>query len=322
MDQHELPPTVKNQLHPRNLHRDRYDFQALIGTFSALKPYVRLNQFKDLSIDFADPKAVKMLNKALLLHYYGIENWDIPAGYLCPPIPGRADYIHYVADLVAAYNNGKIPRGKSFRCLDIGVGANCVYPIIGTKAYQWSFVGSDIDPLAIESANTIIAANERLSQNVVCRLQPDIKNIFNGIVEDNEYFDVSICNPPFHESMAVAQGGTLRKTKQLNQQKMDKAISNFGGTPTELCTEGGELGFVRRMIQESKQVGTSVFWFTTLISKQSNLRGVYEALAKAGAEEVETIPMGQGNKVSRMVGWTFLSPAKQKIWKNLKWGQK
>ena len=43
-----------------------------------------------------------MLNRAILMHHYGVKSWDIPAGYLCPPIPGRADYIHSVADLLAA----------------------------------------------------------------------------------------------------------------------------------------------------------------------------------------------------------------------------
>jgi 23S rRNA (adenine1618-N6)-methyltransferase len=46
-----------------------------------------------------------------------------------PPIPGRADYIHYIADLLATTNSG-IPKETEYKDWDIGVGANCIYPII------------------------------------------------------------------------------------------------------------------------------------------------------------------------------------------------
>ena len=71
---------------------------------------MRPNQFGDESVDFANPAAVKALNRALLRQDYGLDYWDIPAGYLCPPIPGRADYVHYLADLLAADRGGGAPR--------------------------------------------------------------------------------------------------------------------------------------------------------------------------------------------------------------------
>jgi 23S rRNA (adenine1618-N6)-methyltransferase len=144
--------TEKIKLHPRNKHRLLYDFKELSKGTPELLKFVSINKFNNESIDFADPLAVKTLNKALLNYFYNIAYWDIPAGFLCPPIPGRADYIHYVADLLASFNSGVIPTGNSIRCLDIGVGANCVYPIIGNKEYNWKFVGSDIDSIAINSA--------------------------------------------------------------------------------------------------------------------------------------------------------------------------
>ena len=162
-------PKEKSSLHPRNKHRERYDFKQLIDSCPELGQFVKLNNYKDESIDFFNPEAVKMLNKALLKHYYGIDNWDIPKNYLCPPIPGRADYIHHIADLLGSNNSefqrNKIPTGNKIKCLDIGVGANCVYPIIGNKEYGWSFVGTDIDPVSIESANKIIEMNPFLKGN-------------------------------------------------------------------------------------------------------------------------------------------------------------
>lgn len=313
------PPNEKARLHPRNKHRERYDFKQLLEVCPDLAPFVTLNIHQAETIDFANPQAVKLLNRALLLRHYGIEYWDIPAGYLCPPIPGRADYIHHIADLLAASNGGKLPPGNQIRCLDIGIGANCIYPILGNRIYGWSFIGSDIDPVAIESANKIIAANPGLQEAVECRLQTNPNAIFEGIIQPDEIIDVTLCNPPFHASEEAAQAGSMRKVKNLTGKKIKSPIRNFGGKQGELWCEGGEAVFLENMIQESQQFATSCFWFTSLVSKQSNLKRAQAALEKAGALAVRVIPMGQGNKTSRIVAWTFISKKKQGIWKGARW---
>ncbi len=312
-------PKEKARLHPRNKHRERYDFKLLIQCSPELAKFVRLNIYGDESIDFSDPEAVKILNKALLKHHYGIDHWSIPPGYLCPPIPGRADYIHHMADLLCGSNYGKIPTGRRIRCFDIGVGANCVYPMIGAVEYGWSFIGSDIDQAAIDSASSIVELNPILKEMVEIRLQRQPNDIFFGVLQKEEAIDLSICNPPFHASLAEAQQGTNRKLKNLNQEKTETPLLNFGGQGNELWCKGGEERFVRDMIRQSKFFAASCFWFSTLISKQSRLKGVYEALEKLEAAEVKTIPMGQGNKSSRIVAWTFLNREQQKTWINTKW---
>lgn len=313
-------PKIKSGLHPRNRHRERYDFKRLTESCPELAQYVKLNLYNDESVDFFNPEAVKILNKALLKHYYDIGYWNIPPGYLCPPIPGRADYIHHIADLLAGGNHGKIPVGNRIKCLDIGVGANCIYPIIGNNDYGWSFVGSDIDPVSIESATKIVEMNDNLHGKIELRLQSNPKDIFNGIIRKDERFDLTVCNPPFHASLAASQSGTLRKLNNLNPGKINRPILNFGGQNSELWCEGGEERFVRDMIFQSRQFVTSFYWFSTLISKESNLKSAYEALKKAKAVEVKTIPMGQGNKISRIIAWTFLTPEQQKEWIIRRWG--
>ncbi len=300
-------PKEKPGLHPRNKHRTRYNFKELIRSSPALAPFVRLNDYEDESIDFANAEAVMLLNKALLKQYYGVDYWSIPPGYLCPPIPGRADYIHYIADLLGSYNNGVIPTGPQIKCLDIGVGANCIYPIIGNKEYGWSFVGSDIEPVAIQSAANIIETNARLKGKVELRLQPNSKDIFRGVIRTGEHFDLTICNPPFHASWEEAQAGTLRKLSNLKGKRITKATLNFGGKNKELWCEGGEEKFVQKMITQSKLMASSCFWFSTLIAKSSHLKSVYSALKKVEAVDVRTIPMNQGNKVSRIVAWTYVN---------------
>lgn len=312
-------PAQKTKIHPRSKHRERYDFSELTKACPELKAFVQLTAHGDESIDFFNPEAVKTLNKALLNYHYNIEYWDIPPQYLCPPIPGRADYIHHIADLLAASTEGKIPTGAAITCLDIGVGANCIYPIIGNKEYGWSFIGADIDPIAMNAAQAIISANSSLTGKIALRLQNNHQHIYNGIIQKNERIDLTICNPPFHSSAAAAQAGTLRKLSNLKGQKINKMVLNFGGQSNELWCAGGESQFVQNMIQESKTFAHSCYWFSTLISKQANLEAVYVALKKQEAIKVKTIEMGQGNKASRIVAWTFLNETAQQHWIRSRW---
>ena len=150
-------------------------------------------------------------------------------------------------------------------------------------------------------------------------MQHNPKDIFYGIIQKDELFDLSICNPPFHASFAEAQSGTLRKLSNLKHKRITKPILNFGGQNNELWCEGGEEKFVGDMICQSKQFSASCFWFSTLISKQSNLKNAYKALKKVKAVEIKTIPMSQGNKTSRIVAWTFLTQEQQKKWMKTRW---
>lgn len=303
----------KSGLHPRNKHRNRYNFDALIKSSPKLAQFVKLNAYQEASIDFFNPRAVKSLNQALLKKDYALEHWDIPENYLCPPIPGRADYLHNIADLLATTNGGEIPLGVNIRGLDIGVGANAIYPIIGQREYGWCFVGADIDARAIANAQRIVDSNTGLAEAVELRLQGSPLDIFKGIIQPNERFDFTICNPPFHASLKEANAGTRRKLQNLNKQKISNKLAaslNFGGQSTELYCIGGEQAFVKRMIDESQQFSRNCLWFTTLISKASNLPSIYRALKDVGALEVKTIEMAQGQKKSRFVAWSFLAISK------------
>ena len=312
-------PLEKSDLHPRNKHRFRYDFKQLSQCCPELAAFVSVNKYNNESIDFSNPLAVKTLNKALLKQFYGISNWDIPANYLCPPIPGRADYIHYMADLLIASNKDILPQGDSIKILDIGVGANCVYPIIGKSEYDWHFVGSDIDPVAIKSAKNIIESNDSLKDAIELRLQTSSSAIFRNIIKSGEMFDMSICNPPFHASLAESEAGTERKWKNLGIKKDNKTALNFGGKNNELWCQGGEEAFVHKMIEQSAQLPLSCFWYSTLVSKKSNLAGVYRLLKNLNAFDIKTIDMAQGQKVSRIVAWTFLNDLQQKNWRIKRW---
>lgn len=312
-------PQEKKRLHPRNRNVERYDLEALVKINSELKDYLKPNKYGQDSLDFSNPKAVKGLNKALLDHYYGIEYWEFPDKNLCPPVPGRADYLHYIADLLTENNFGTIPRGGIITCLDLGVGASCIYPIIGVTEYDWSFIGSDIDQKSIESCKAIERANKSLKGKIEFRYQENPNDFFYGVLDREEKVDATICNPPFHSSEEDAKKGTRRKVKNLSGKNTNDPMMNFSGVSSELIYEGGESRFINNMIKESKKFGKNCLWFSTLVSKQSNLKGIYKSLKKVDAFDVRTINMGTGNKSTRIVAWTFLTKEQRKEWRNVHW---
>lgn len=315
-------PKQKSELHPRNLHRSRYDFPQLIKSCPELASFVSPNPYNDLSINFSDPEAVKMLNKALLKHFYGIQYWDIPKDFLCPPIPGRADYIHYLADLLSASNAGHIPTGQGVRVLDIGVGANCIYPMIGHRSYGWKFVGSDIHAVSVKNAKLMIEANRNLSKGIDIRLQKSAKNIFKGVIKPTDLFDLTLCNPPFHASQDEAHATASKKLRNLGKPvDRTQVVLNFGGQKNELWCDGGEERFVCQMVEESLLFAEQCFWFSTLVSKKTTLPALLKTLKHIGAVEVKTIQMAQGQKESRFVAWTFLDAQQQQGWMRTRWSK-
>ena len=291
---------VKLMLHPRNQHREGYDFERLILKSPELEALIKRNPRGQMTIDFQDADAVRLLNRALLMTHYGIDFWDIPATYLCPPIPGRVDYMHYLADLLAESNDQKIPHGTGIKALDIGTGASLVYPLTGQHEYGWDFTGVDIDPVSLKSAQQI---RERNKLPIKLKRQTNPEDIFDGVIGSGDRFHLTLCNPPFHQSPAQAEEGTRRKWRNLG--KGQSAELNFGGQNAELWCPGGEIGFIARMIEQSTRFADQCLWFTCLVSKKDNLRPLSRLLKKARVVEVKVVEMAQGQKTSRFIAWTY-----------------
>ena len=292
---------TKTMLHPRNQHREGYDFARLVAQSPELAAFAITNPLGQTTIDFQNVLAVRMLNRALLKTYYNINFWDIPPNYLCPPIPGRVDYIHYLADLLAESNNQEIPRGRNVKVLDIGTGASLVYPLIGQSEYGWHFTGVDIDPIAIKSAQQICQFNKL---KITLRHQNNRENIFKGVIEPRDAFHVTMCNPPFHSSIEQADKGTQRKWANLGKGHSQKL--NFGGQNAELWCPGGEIKFIASMVEQSMEFAEQCLWFTSLVSKKDNLQPLSRILEKAKVANFKVIEMAQGQKTSRFVAWTFV----------------
>ncbi|QJP34519.1 23S rRNA (adenine(1618)-N(6))-methyltransferase RlmF [Nonlabens sp. Ci31] len=277
-------------MHLRNIHRYGYDFQKLIVTHPELENHLVESPTGTATIDFSDAASILEFNTALLKHHYKIKYWKLPEGSLYPPIPGRADYIHHLADLV-----GKGSKNG----LDIGCGASAIYPILGNSIYDWKMVGCDVDDESVAFAKK----NTSKIDAIEIRQQIDKGNIFKGVILEGESYDFTICNPPFYGSEEEAVKANMSKQRKLGTYEERR---NFAGHAHELWCNGGEALFIKRMIKESVAYKGQVEWFTCLLSRKQNLKKPLKQLEKLQAE-VKVIEMATGNKESRFVAWRFKS---------------
>ena len=302
-----LPKLKSLRLHKFNKHSKGYDFEVLTANSPELEPFVFTNVHGKATIDFANPSAVKMLNTALLKLYYGVEYWDFPDAHLCPPIPGRVEYIHLLNDLLTASG-----LQRNIKVLDIGTGASCIYPLLGHAEYGWHFITSEIDKASYKSAKNIIKKNN-LDEAVVLRFQNNPQWILKDIIQPSERISASLCNPPFYKNETEALEQTKRKLKGLGKST-DDVVRNFSGTAKELWYPGGEKAFLHNYLYQSSQLKKNCFWYTSLVSKKEHIKSMEASLKKLGATDVKRLELSLGNKISRVMAWTFLSKKEQSQW--------
>lgn len=291
--------------HPRNRHQGAYDFEGLVESYPPLAKHLIEKPEGGLFVNFADPQAVLLLNTAILHRDYGIENWSLPQGYLCPPVPGRADYVHALKDLVSE----KKGSTDSCRILDIGTGAGAIYALLGASIYGWNMVASDINEDALENCRVILEANPALNSKIELRHQADPSRILTGIIGKQETFDATMCNPPFFDSEEAADLANLKKQEKHRSRRIPYSIEErtFQGRANERCCKGGERGFIGKLLTESQDHADRCGWFTSLVSRQSTLDHILPKLKATGIEEHRTIPMRHGNKASRILAWRYRS---------------
>mgnify|MGYP005987499537 FL=1 len=304
-------------MHSANPHKSGYDIAALVQVIPELGPLVIQNKHGHDSIDFSNALAVKLLNRALLKKYHSVQYWDIPDGFLCPPIPGRLDYLCYLNEFLEAQGvNKELARhNEKVNALDIGTGANMIYALLGSQEFNWNVTGSDIEPISISWANELVKQNKNLKKSITLIHQPQKQHIFKGIIKEGDYFDITVCNPPFHASEEDAMAGSARKNKNLNRNKLKRGSQvssikhesqlNFAGRNNELWCEGGELSFIKNMIDESVLFAQQVGAFSCLVSKKENIAPLKKHLSKLKRVQHNVVDMKQGAKISRMIIWWF-----------------
>lgn len=290
-------------MHLENPYSDRYDLKRLAIHHPQLQEHIVLNPSSEETIDFSNSGAVYELNKAMLLADFKVEKYELPMGYLIPPVPGRLEYLLHIREFLSDQFN--IDKNTKLRGLDIGSGANGIYCILGLQHFNWTMVGAECDANSVEIAKANMQHTKSLKNKIEIRHQENKSFLFKNIIKTDEQFDFTVCNPPFHTSKEDAFRGSQRKINNLGREFDKKEIAlNFEGQANELWCNGGEALFIKRLIKESTAFKNQVKVFSTLVSKTDSLASIDKQLKKAKANSY-VVPMDLGNKKSRIVLWWF-----------------
>ncbi|KAG5361485.1 putative methyltransferase-like protein C27D7.08c [Yarrowia sp. C11] len=208
---------------------------------------------------------------------------------LCPRVPIRLAYIEWIRHLLSEELEAVVG-------LDVGTGTSCIYPLLASKLYGWKMIGSDIDPEAVEKAQENVERNPDVIELITVKLVSSQSDFF--AFSDDICF--TMCNPPFYASVEEMQTSVSKKKSRPAGEL--KAVQN------ELITEDGELGFLLRMISDSKR-HKNIVWFTSMMGKKETMEKVCEELKK---EKIyHSVVSRRPGKTKRwFVAWTFTPEAK------------
>ncbi|TIA82317.1 hypothetical protein E3P98_01508 [Wallemia ichthyophaga] len=249
---------------------DEIDFNWLAARYSKLKPFVN----KQNKINFKDEFLVQ--NK------------------LMPTIPNRLDYLNWIKSIWRSH----VSPGDTFNLIDIGTGYLPIYPILAARLFDNCLVyATDIDHSSLELAASNIDRNNLDDKIKLVGVDRDDNNLIPSEITDNHaQFDFLIMNPPFYDAGQV---------NRQNIKSNHPSGLNLGST-NELYTEGGELGFILKLINQSIKLKHKVVWYSTLIGIKSNLSILIKYLNKHNISNYALNVINRGNTLRWLLAWSFL----------------
>ena len=273
----------------------RPDFLTLIKEFPELKKY-KLKQNEDnedeFQFDWSNNELSLLMDKSILNYYFNIKYYDIPKGFLIPPIPSRINYINLINSIITKLINDI--DIKNIIGIDIGTGANIIYPILGYSIYKWKFICTEINKEAYNNAKLILQKNN-LENNINIIKQNNKDNIFISILNRENKYIFSMCNPPYYN---------YENEIKLEDKKRDNEY-NFD----EIYYKNGEYGFFQRYFEESICYKNNVFLYTILIGKKINAENIYDKLSSY-SDIIKIYNMQKiltGNNVRYIIYWSFFN---------------
>lgn len=167
----------------------------------------------------------------------------------------------------------------------------------------------EINENSIEFARTNVAANglqDRIEilENVS---KEDPLDSLNQNSDKWQRFDFTMCNPPFFRDESESDSDESKETedgaeKCEKQKPPNNAKSGIG---CELMTTGGEVEFVKKIIQRSKEFRDRVSIFTTMLGHKASLAPISQELKTIGITNMCTSEFCQGWTKRWGVAWTF-----------------
>ncbi|EIW69642.1 hypothetical protein TREMEDRAFT_30662 [Tremella mesenterica DSM 1558] len=277
-------------MHPLNRYRHPPDFSSLAKSYPPLKQYVQNTDHGSI-IDFHDSASLRTLTEALLHN-----DWQyvisIRKDRLCPTIANRLDYLLRILELERYL---PLTHPGPLRVVDIGTGHVAIYPLLLHRLRpQAKIYGTEIDSVSFEHASETLRKNEiEGSVKLMLRNEKDMILPLNEIGE----VDFMICNPPFF--------GSMNEMEEGQAMKKSGAYGAATGAQVELITPGGEVEFVRRMIDESLQFGEKCSWYTSLIGKYSSLSPLVNHLRSQGCTNYLVQSFKPSHTVRWILAWSY-----------------
>ncbi|KYM95659.1 PREDICTED: methyltransferase-like protein 16 homolog [Cyphomyrmex costatus] len=282
--------SVKQYIHPRNKYKRPPDYKQLAILYPEFREIAMMDFTGRIRIDFKERRSLHVLTETLLKHDFDL-HVNIPADNLNPAIPLRLNYILWIEDLMT---HSKLEM-ENVTGIDIGTGAVCIYALLLAKIYKCQVIGTEVDKGSVEHAQKCIKSNKL--QNLIEITTVNSDRIFKDVVQDSRVYDFSMCNPPFFEN---EDDGFEKVVKVLPPRNAPT------GNDNELKTEGGELGFVTKIIEESVEVGNRVKIYSTMIGKKVNLVILRRLLRSKNIKNMTWTEFCQGHTTRWGLAWSFL----------------
>ena len=251
-----------------------------------------IEKYGEFSFDWSNNNLSLLMTKSILNYYFNIKYYDIPNNFLIPPVPSRLIYINVIQSLLTLF---KVFDKNEIIGVDIGTGANIIYPILGNKIYNWKFICSDINDEAIKNGKRII--NENKLENGIKLIKQKYKyNIFLGILNREKKYAFTMCNPPYYD---------YQDEIKIEDSKRDCEY-NFD----EIYYKNGEIGFFERYFEESIYFSKNVFLFSFLIGKKSNAEKIFDKIINMKEDNIKVKicdmkRIKNGNNIRYIIYWSF-----------------
>jgi 23S rRNA A1618 N6-methylase RlmF len=237
------------------------------------------------------------LTKALLSSQFRLKLAYLDEDHLCPPIPNRFFYLHWIHTQLlkiqwvvgerntTTNNDSTTPRG-----LDIGSGAYCIYSMLAARFFRLTMITSEIDSKSVALANANVTANYLSNMITILQVLPSHSQQQRQQQQQQQ-------QQQHNNSNTTSIGGPLQRSveayfhqqQQQQQQKqqnhncsplkLDFVMTNppfYDPASMEISTArvgdgrsrtnmtvsegnypGGEIGFVTEMIEDSLRMTTT-----------------------------------------------------------------
>ena len=252
------------------------------------------------TLDWQDPEQLRTLTRALLRQHFNLRV-GLPPDRLTPAVPVRYKYIQWIQRLLDTTSGSfttEHDTNRQISGLDVGVGASCIYPLLGCATHPtWRFYGTDIDAKAISTATANVSKNKLDPRIRLLFTTPD-SPLFPLDTLGAESLDFTMCNPPFYAS------ADERTASAAAKKRAPRAACT--AADIEAITEGGEVAFALRMVEESRQLRDRVQWYTIQLGKDESVAAVVDELREAGCSNWAVGNLKPGHvTVRRALAWSW-----------------